>query len=318
MAISLPYFDFKIDIDGQLVTTASGFVPITDEDLLRQHARVLLMTNFKGTDYMALPNTESTAAILKDDITEILTKDPLFFSLKLQVIVDAYPKDLNSIGFSVMLIGKDFQIDLGTQSFLTLRAGLLLGPGEFTLDASVYNRNITKRVFERLTVTGKITDIQLTKPLVQGTQLYILPKRTVTGFVGGLPVPVLVSETGTFQIYSNTNLIALSDFLPSADLLKVYNIVLKQDNGDVIPSTTYNVVGSYLVFNEITYTGQITAEADLVEVAGDMSKYTETNGIHPVDIYGSARENKEYKVTISGNLQPGDYFIVYDSYEVLS
>lgn len=316
MSIEFPFYDYKLDKDGQLILNANGVEIITDVELIRQHAKNLIMLNFKGTDYMSLPNNESTGLILKADLTDILDTDPFLFSLGMTTVVDVYPKDLNSIGFSALMTNNAMQVDLGTDGFLNLRAGIVVGLGDFKLEPTIFGQTL-KTVYERFHVSVGSTTISLTRPMVPGRQAFILDKANVTGFSGGMPVPVLVEDSGSFTITAGTKLIPLSDFLTASGFLRVYNIVLTQQDSTIIPASQYSIVGTYLVLDSVTYTGPVTAVAKLVEVAGDVSKYTETNGIHPVDIYPSARENKEYLVTLSGNLTPGDYFIIYDSFEVV-
>lgn len=315
MSIEFPFYDFRIDNDGQLVLSANGVSTVTDVDLVRQHARNLIMLNFKGTDYMSLPNNTTTGLILKEDLSDILERDVFLRSIGMTVVVEVYPKDLNSIGFSVTMSNGSMTVDLGIDGFLNLRAGILLGLGDFKLEPTIYSTTV-KKVYERFHVSGNTSTIALTRPLVPNRQVFIFDKASISGFVDGLPVPVLTNEIGTFQMVSGMKLIPLSDFLTASGFLRVYNITLTQADNTPIPESQYSVVGTYLVFDGVTYTGQVTANANLVEVAGDVTKYTETNGIHPVDIYPSARENKEYLVTLSGNLALGDYFILYDSFEV--
>lgn len=315
MSVLIPHYDYKLDIDGQLILNPNGVQVITNEDMIRQHAKNLIMLNFKATEYMSLPNDQSTGLIIKEELSQLLENDPVFFAYGFTALVDVYPKDLSSIGFSVVLSNPDVQVDLGIEGFLNLRAGIMVGMGDFKLEPKVYSTNV-KRVYERLHVTLPNQSISLTRPMVPGTQPFILSKANILGFENGLPIPKTTPDTGTCEVYPGLRLLPISDILSASGFMRVYNITLRQLDNTEIPSNQYSVVGTYLVFDGLTYTGVVNVEADLVEVAGDVSKYTETNGMHPVDIYPSARENKEYLLTLGGSMSPGDYFLIYDSFEV--
>lgn len=316
----LPIFDIGLDFDGEPIIGSSGFVLITDEDLIKQYIKGLFFTQFNARSYIGLPNEEATGILFKQEITDMLTSDILLASINLTPLIDVYPTNERSLAFQLVLTNNNgVTIDMGEPTFLNLRSGVLIGYGEYSMSNDIYDFNKSVIRYERVNLIRASSIFYLSHIAKGINSIRVARVADIVGFDNnGLPLlPGFDASINTsFDRYNTT--LSLLDLFPQGEGYVATSISITPVSGGSISENAYTLVNNYIVINFLntTYRGPVTISVHFEKGASPVMAYQERGGSYFPEFASHERTNIQYEVKVGEELPPGKYLIIYDSYGV--